>query len=64
MSTFQDAIYSKAIELFKFFFLHLFLSRQPLSKLFICFAMKFKKFCQSCGVISPSKTVKIEKQKT
>ena len=50
---------------FLIFFFFTFVSISSTSfKIIYLFAMKFKSFCQSCGVISPSKTVKIDKQKT
>ena len=66
MSTFQDAISPKEIELFQKFFSHLFLSRQVLlNENYLFFHnLKFKFCCQSCDVIFPPKTVKIAKHKT
>ena len=63
ISTFQDAISPNATELFQKFS-PLFLSRHTLKIIYLfCHNLNFKFCCQSCDVIFPLKTVKIEKQK-
>ena len=65
ISTLQDAISPKAIELLQQFFTFVSITSRSFKIIYLfCHNLKFKFCCQSCNVIFPSKTVKIEKQKT
>ena len=65
ISTFQDAISPNALELFQKLFIFVSNTSHSFKIIYLfCHNLKFKFCCQSCDVIFPLKTVKIEKQKT
>ena len=54
----------KQMSFAQMFFTFVFITSSSFKIIYLfCYNLKFKFCCQSCGVIFPPKTVKIEKQK-